>query len=46
MILRTRLLPHAAEVNRIAARALTPADIEKLRVILSAMKGSLDTESI
>ncbi len=44
--LRTRLLPHAAEVNRVAARALTPADIEKLRTILSAMKGSLDTESI
>jgi DNA-binding MarR family transcriptional regulator len=43
--LRARLLPHAAEVNRIAARALTPADIEKLRTILSAMKGSLDSES-
>jgi DNA-binding MarR family transcriptional regulator len=44
--LRARLLPHAAEVNRIAARALTPADIEKLRVILSAMKGSLENESV
>ncbi|HEY4135414.1 MAG TPA: MarR family transcriptional regulator [Alphaproteobacteria bacterium] len=44
--LRAKLLPFAAEVNRIAAQALTPADIEKLRTILSAMKGSLEKESV
>lgn len=44
--LRGKLLPFAAEVNKIAARALTPADIEKLRAILSAMKGSLENESV
>jgi DNA-binding MarR family transcriptional regulator len=44
--LRARLLPHAADVNRIAAKSVTPQDIERIRSVLNTMKENLDRESI
>jgi DNA-binding MarR family transcriptional regulator len=44
--LRARLLPHAAEVNRIASKNVTAQDIEKIRSVLNNMKENLDRESI
>jgi len=44
--LRARLLPHAADVNRIAAKSVTPQDIERIRLVLNTMKENLDRESI
>jgi DNA-binding MarR family transcriptional regulator len=44
--LRSRLLPHAADVNRIAAKSVTPQDIERIRGVLNTMKENLDRESI
>lgn len=44
--LRARLLPHAAEVNRIASKNATTQDIEKIRSVLNNMKENLDRESI
>lgn len=44
--LRSRLLPHAADVNRIAAKSVTIQDIERIRSVLNTMKENLDRESI
>lgn len=44
--LRSRLLPHAADVNRIASKNVTPQDIERMRTVLNTMKENLDRESI
>lgn len=44
--LRARLLPHAADVNRIAAKSVTSQDIERIRSVLNTMKDNLDRESI
>lgn len=44
--LRSRLLPHAADVNRIAAKSVSPQDIELIRSVLNTMKENLDRESI
>jgi MarR family transcriptional regulator, organic hydroperoxide resistance regulator len=44
--LRSRLLPHAADVNRIAAKSVTAQDIERIRGVLNTMKENLDRESI
>jgi hypothetical protein len=44
--LRSRLLPHAADVNRIAAKNVTLQDIERIRTVLNTMKENLDRESI
>ena len=44
--LRSRLLPHAADVNRIAAKNVTMQDIERIRTVLNSMKENLDRESI
>lgn len=44
--LRSRLLPHAADVNRIAAKNVSPQDIERIRSVLNTMKENLDRESI
>ena len=44
--LRSRLLPHAADVNRIAAKSVSAQDIELIRSVLNTMKDNLDRESI
>lgn len=44
--LRSRLLPHAADVNRIASKNVTMQDIERIRTVLNTMKENLDRESI
>jgi DNA-binding MarR family transcriptional regulator len=44
--LRSRLLPHAADVNRIASKNVTLQDIERIRTVLNTMKENLDRESI
>ena len=44
--LRSRLLPHAADVNRIASKNVTLQDIERMRTVLNTMKENLDRESI
>ena len=44
--LKSRLLPHAADVNRLAAKSVSAQDIERIRVVLNTMKDNLDRESI
>ncbi|MBA2624231.1 MAG: MarR family transcriptional regulator [Acidimicrobiia bacterium] len=40
--LRATLLPHAAEVNRIASRGIPDADMARLRTALAAMRRNVD----
>ena len=44
--LKSRLLPHAADVNRIAAKNVSTQDIERIRTVLNTMKENLERESI
>jgi DNA-binding MarR family transcriptional regulator len=40
--LRARLLPFVPEINRIASKNISEADLETLRTLLAAMKKNLD----
>jgi DNA-binding MarR family transcriptional regulator len=40
--LQFTLLPHAAEVNRIASRGISEEDVERVRTTLAAMRRNLD----
>jgi MarR family transcriptional regulator, organic hydroperoxide resistance regulator len=40
--LKARLLPYVPEINRLASRNISEADLETLRSLLAAMKKNLD----